>query len=102
LRSNVLPPFDIVAEGVLLHVEMEALIDGDMPVAGVFDLVGHIDLPPKAWIRFVRAEIRKLENIARDAGCVEFRIAGRDWSRILRDYEPMNHPDVPNGLRKRL
>jgi hypothetical protein len=28
------------------------------------------------------------------------RLGGRDWSKILPDYEPLD--GVPNGLRKRL
>jgi hypothetical protein len=48
----------------------------------------------------MRGELRKIENIARDAGCTEMRVAGRDWSRILPDYEPM--PGIENRLRKAL
>src|SRR4051812_45248182 len=65
---------------------------------GIYKLEGRIDLPPKAWLRAVRFEIARLEVVARSIGCTEMRIAGRDWSRILPDFEPF--PAIKNGLRK--
>lgn len=73
--------------------------DGTL-VCGITGLNGHITLPPKAWLRFVRAEMTIIEDQARAAGCAEVRVAGRDWSRILKDYEPL--PGITNRLRKRL
>lgn len=70
-------------------------------ICGLQQLRGTINLPPKAWLRTVRAEMTKLESIARDVGCAEMRLAGRDWSRVLPDYQPLPG-GKPNRLRKRL
>lgn len=101
-RFRVLPPRHVVLPGVEVTIWLQAGYDGDVPVAGIFDLKGKIALPPKAWLRVVRREMRELERIAREAGCAEMRVSGRDWSSILTDYEPMNAPTVRNGLRKAL
>lgn len=42
--------------------------------------------------------LTKIETMAREAGCHELRIAGRDWSKIFNDYEPYEGPR--NGIRK--
>jgi len=44
---------------------------------------------------------QELERIAKAAGCVEMRIEGRDWSRILKDYQPWPQGEG-HGLRKAL
>jgi hypothetical protein len=74
--------------------------DGEL-ICGLQQLKGRFDLKPKAWLRTMRAEMTKLESIARQAGCAEMRIAGRDWSRVFPDYEPLPG-GRPNRLRKRL
>lgn len=62
--------------------------------------VSSAGLGPKAWLASVRQVVGTLEQKAREAGCVEMRVRGRDWSRILHDYEFID--GVPNGLKKRL
>lgn len=74
---------------------------GGRIICGVHDLVGCLDLPPKAWRETMRAVMAILEAKARDAGCHEMRMCGRDWSRIFPDYEPLEGGD-PNLIRKRL
>ena len=69
-------------------------------ICGIYQLRGRIALAPKAWLRTVRAEMTRLEQIARAAGCVEMRIAGRNWLRVLPDYTPFAGPR--NGIRKEL
>lgn len=61
-------------------------------------LGGHIEGGPKARIAIMRGVVRHLETHARAAGCTEHRLCGRDWSKILRDYQPFDGPR--NGLRK--
>jgi hypothetical protein len=73
--------------------------DGRM-ICGIYFIEGRLREPPKRWLRIVRAEMRRIEEIAAGAGCHEMRVAGRDWSRVLPDYEPM--PGIKNRLRKRL
>lgn len=79
---------------------LEAYEDGGAIVCGIRHCIGRIALRPKAWLRHVRAELRLLEDIAREKGATEMRVAGRDWSRVFPDYEPM--PGITNRLRKRL
>ena len=81
-------------------VTLEIYTEGENLVCGIHRIEGRLRLPPKQWLAAMRAELTKIEAIAKDAGCVEMRVAGRDWSRILRDYEPM--PGIENRLRKRL
>lgn len=96
-------PIDIVRPGISVRITMVAAIDDGVKVAGIYGLAGKIDLPPRAWLKAVRDEVRKLEDIARDAGFDEFRLQGRDWARILPDYERITDaPLMRNGLRKRL
>jgi hypothetical protein len=79
-------------------VTLEIYPEGNGLVCGIYRIEGRLRLPPKQWLRTMRGELRKIENIARDAGCTEMRVAGRDWSSILPDYEPM--PGIENRLRK--
>ena len=81
-------------------VEIEVYGDGDFMYAGIKRLKGRIDLPPKRWLKVVRAHVKRLETIVKESGCRELRVAGRFWGRVLLDYEP--YDGVPNGLRKRL
>lgn len=81
-------------------VTLEIYEEDGRRICGIHRIEGRLRLPPKQWLATMRAELAKIEDIARGAGCVEMRVAGRDWSRILTDYEPM--PGIENRLRKRL
>lgn len=70
-------------------------------MCGVYDLRGRINLPPRRWLRLVRRTMAEFEKRASAAGVTEMRVAGRDWSRVLTDYEPLEGK-TPNLLRKRL
>lgn len=61
-------------------------------------LAGHVSGGARDFIRMARHLMAYLELSARQAGCAEMRIGGRDWSRILVGYERFN--DTPNMLRK--
>lgn len=63
-------------------------------------LAGHIEGGPKARVAIMRGAVRHLETYARAAGCTEHRLCGRDWHRILPDYEPFD--GQRNGLKKEL
>lgn len=96
----ILQPQGIVrAEGAVL-VTVEVFEEDGRTICGIYQLTGRIKLRPKAWLRAVREELRKIERIAKNSGCVEMRVAGRDWRRVLKDYEPFDGPE--NGLRKGL
>jgi hypothetical protein len=63
-------------------------------------LAGTIEGGPKARLAIMRGAVRHIETVARNAGCTEHRLCGRDWSAILPDYRPfVGHP---NGLSKEL
>lgn len=96
-----LPPIALTVPGGTATVVFEVYEEGGEMICGLQKLHGRVNLPPKAWLRGMRAEMTKLEAIARGAGCAEMRIAGRDWSRVLPDYEPLPG-GKPNRLRKRL
>jgi hypothetical protein len=76
----------------------EVVEENERRICWLYHLELHLKLPPKAWLRKVRGELAKLENIAREAGCAEMRIRGRDWSKIIIGFEALD--GVPNGLRK--
>lgn len=67
---------------------------------GITQLVAKIDFPPRQWLRLVRSAVAELSIWASNAGCKEIRVCGRDWSRILPDFEPLS--GLRNGLRKAL
>lgn len=81
-------------------VTLEIYHEDGVLICGIYQIEGRLRLPPKQWLRAMRTELEKIEGIARDAGCQEMRVAGRDWRRVLPDYEPM--PGIENRLRKRL
>jgi hypothetical protein len=83
-------------------VTLEVYWEDGKVICSVDHLEGWIGLPPKAWVRTIRAELAQIETIARDAGCDEIRLAGRNWSRVLPDYEPFKPVSNTNGLRKAL
>jgi hypothetical protein len=63
-------------------------------------LAGTIEGGPKARLAIMRGAVRHIETVARNAGCIEHRLCGRDWSAILPDYRPFD--GHPNGLSKEL
>ena len=61
---------------------------------------GRIDGGPKQRMQFFRDTMEHLASVAKNAGCTEVRLCGRDWARILPDYRPAD--GFPNELRKAL
>ena len=66
---------------------------------GVLDPEG--DFARGTLVTAARREMKTLEALARKAGCAEMRVAGRNWARVLNDYQPLPG-GKPNRLRKRL
>jgi hypothetical protein len=89
----------LVFQGGTATLTLEIYEEGDELICGLLDLKGKFDRG--AFLTSVRREMKTIETLARDAGCVEMRLAGRDWSRVHTDYEPLPG-DKPNRLRKRL
>lgn len=79
-------------------VTLELYREGESLICGIHRIEGRLSLPPKAWLKTMRTELGKIEAVAKQAGCAEMRVVGRDWSRVLTDYEPM--PGIENRLRK--
>jgi len=92
--------FAIRAAGGQVNLTLEVYEEDGCTICGIFQAEGRLPLPPKQWLKTIRAEIQTLERIVREAGCDELRLGGRDWSRILPDYQPLD--GIPNGLVKRL
>lgn len=63
-------------------------------------LGGQIEGGPKARTAIMRRAVDHIETVAKAAGCTEHRLCGRDWARILPDYQPLE--GHRNGLRKGL
>jgi hypothetical protein len=82
-------------------ITFEVFQEGGDTICGVFSLVGKLNLPPKAWLSTVRSTMDEFEQRMKAEGIAEMRVAGRDWSRVLRGYEPLEGK-TPNLLRKRL
>ena len=99
----MLQPIGVLRPGIRVNIWLEAYDDNGRIVCLIHTLSGKIKLGPKAWLRAVRDEVRKLERIARNAGCAEMRVEGRNWSRILA---PLGYVPWPQGegfgLRKAL
>ncbi len=97
----VLQPIGVIRPGIRVNIWLEAYEDNGQVVCLIHTLSGHITLGPKAWLRAVREEISKLERIAKAADCVEMRIEGRNWSRVLAGlgYVPWSAGEG-FGLRK--
>lgn len=81
-------------------VTLEIYEENGERICGLRFLSGTIDLPPRAMQSMIIEEVRKIEDLAREAGCREIRHAGDDRAWFLPGYEPM--PDLKNGRRKRL
>lgn len=59
---------------------------------------GRVSGGPKRRAAIIHAIFARIEQDARASGCTEHRICGRDWSFLLKDYEP--YAGLRNGLRK--
>lgn len=95
----LLSPFDVVTPYGAAAITLEVYEEADALVAGIrgCDIV-H---PTKGrLLSAVRSAMPVIEDICRKAGIQELRLGGRDWSRLLKDFQPLD--GVPNGLRKRL
>lgn len=61
-------------------------------------VAGQISGGPHERADLMRQAMGFIERTARDIGCVDVKVCGRDWSVVLTEYELM--PEHPNGLRK--
>jgi len=77
-------PIGVIRPGIRVFIQLEAYEDDGLVVCLIHTLSGTIALRPKAWLQAVRDEVRKLERIAKAAGCAEMRVEGRNWSFALK------------------
>lgn len=92
--------FRIERPGADVVVTLQVYEENDELVCGLRWMEGTIDLKPKAMRAAMLAELATIEQIAKDAGCVEIRHAGDDRGVFLPGYKPF--PALRNGRRKRL
>ena len=92
--------YAIERDGGTITLTLEIYEEEGRTICGLYRFEGSVPFPPKRWLRVIREEMQTLERIVREAGCEELRLGGRDWSRILPDYQPLD--GIPNGLVKRL
>lgn len=95
-----LKPFRIERPEGRVVVRLEVIEEPTGLICVVDKIRGRIALGRHGWVAVVREEIANIEGLARAAGCIEMRLGGRDWSRVLPNYEPL--VGVKNGLRKAL
>ena len=72
--------------------------DGGKLVAWTVAIAGRISGGPKARATLMRQAAGALEKVLVNAGVTAHRICGRDWGRVLPDYEPYH--GARNGLQK--
>lgn len=84
------------------EITLEVYQEDERMIGAIYQLDGKINLRPKAWLRLVRDELRTIETVAKDAGCVELRMAGRFKRNIFPDYQPFEPLSGAPGLRKEL
>lgn len=96
----VTDPFVIRRPGAEVTMTLQVFEEDGRKVCGIYEARGWIALRPKAWVAAVQNEIMKLEDIARNAGCEEMRLSGRDWSSVLKGIGYEAFPALRNGLRK--
>jgi hypothetical protein len=65
-------------------------------------IAGTVNGRPRAFLALMRGIMAEVEMLARNAGCEEIRIGGRDWSKVFPEYEPVANGSAPNELRKAL
>lgn len=94
------PPLILQHPNGVAIVIFEVVEEAGTKVCGIYRLLAWLPLPPKAWLAVMRGTLAEFEARMKETGVSEIRIRGRDWSKILPDYEPF--PELPNGLRKRL
>jgi len=92
-------PFVIERPYGRVEVVLEVYGTGDEMICGIYELRGKINVR-RHFHKLIRAHVKRLERIAKQSGCSEMRVAGRNWKRILKDYQPLD--GVENGLRKAL
>ncbi len=85
--------------GIPVHVTGLAVTTADGEVCWINYVGGTDKGGPRTFIRAVRAIVAEIETLARDAGCTELRLGGRNWSRAFPEWEHFD-PNYPNRIRK--
>ena len=93
----LLEPLDLHVPDGAVRITLELYEEDNRLICGIrgCDVVRS---PKTRLISAARQGIGLIEDMMRKAGVAEMRLGGRDWSRILTDYEPLI--EVQNGLRK--
>lgn len=94
----LMDPFVIDAPEGRVTILLEIYEEDGRLIAALRGCDGRLNTKQPGWFKAIRRELHTIETIVRSANCSELRIGGRDWSRILIDYDRLD--GVPNGLRK--
>jgi hypothetical protein len=70
------------------------------PCCWVVYIAGRIAGTPRQWRRSVRHLMHHFESLAHACGATEMRVEGRNWAKILNDYEVLGDRPGRNELRK--
>lgn len=92
-------PVEIDRPEAKMKFRFEAYMDDGRIICGIYDIEGEVRTGPKAFVKALREEMKRLEDGARANGAHEFRIGGRWARRVVPDYEP--YPDPSDPLRRR-
>lgn len=88
----------VTGDGVKGVIVTELCVIDGAKVCWLSYVAGSVTASPRKWLAIMRSGIAQIEALAKAAGCTETRIGGRDWSRVLTDYQRFD--DVPNRMRK--
>jgi hypothetical protein len=87
--------------GIPVHVTGLAVTTTEGSVCWINYVGGSVKGGPRAFITACRDVVAEIENLARDVGCTELRLGGRNWSRVFPEWEHFD-PNYPNRIRKPL
>lgn len=62
-------------------------------------MVGKLNQPPKRWLSMIRQIMAHFETLAKEAGCSEVRIGGRNYRGVFPGFETFDAL-APNRMRK--
>lgn len=103
LITGKLVAFDVEVVGAHGVVVTEtALAVNGQRCCWVVYIGGRISGDRRQWLGRTRMLMRYFEQLAKQDGCTEMRVEGRNWARVLTDYDALTDRPGRNELRKAL
>lgn len=101
LGDGQLGLFEITRDGLRLLVAVHIHPIEDGTAFSIVYAAGRIGtMAPRQWLRRITTLIETAQETARQLGCKELRLSGRDWSRFFPDWDCLD--EGRNLLRLRL